>query len=683
VGGVPAIRFTAALLKVASRCNLKCDYCYVYQHADQSWRDQPHFMSEATLKRFAERLDEYIRLHGLPEFTVTFHGGEPLLLGADRLAAATGIIREIVSADCSVEFSLQSNGTLLTEQAIDKLEAAGILVSVSLDGPPGVNDRHRLDHGSRSTFDATLAGIKRLQTRRSAIFRGVIAVIDPAVDPQSLFEFFAPMVLPRLDFLLPDATYLRQPAGRADDQNLYLNWLRRAFTLWFEEFPNLPIRWFDAVLASRLGVPSPTDAMGLGSVSLLVIDTDGSYTDHDVFKITRPGGPALFRNLDQVSFEEISAHPALRQHAGFLTLEGLADECRSCPVVQACGGGSVMHRWHPQRHLKAPSVYCRELFGLMETATSLLRESIDSGGRCSTTFPLTGKRLVDSSLRWRQASEEEADCVASSLGIARNGTSAAAILLQAKSSERPSSQVQLHRVIGKWLDNIKIQSSDPWLVCPFAQSVKLLETDSSKVEQAYALLQKAEPFLAAVDVELPMALGTLISDILFVESTIESDDQIFSFSDDSAPNVLYIAPFVSGRLLDPEDFADSILHEFLHHVLYHLEKEGRMLLDNVFPQFPAPWRSGLRPAAGFFHGTFVFAMLSRYWESLLASGQLAANSEKASANATRFRDQAVYGIASLRQFALLTSRGSAFLDVLANHLSVSGARITAPGISVI
>ena len=29
------------LLKVHSRCNLACDYCYVYQHADQSWRTRP------------------------------------------------------------------------------------------------------------------------------------------------------------------------------------------------------------------------------------------------------------------------------------------------------------------------------------------------------------------------------------------------------------------------------------------------------------------------------------------------------------------------------------------------------------------------------------------------------------------------------------------------------------------
>src|ERR1700691_3034472 len=83
-----AAPFTAALLKVASRCNLDCDYCYVYKHADQSWRDQPHFMSNATLEQFARRLREYLDLHNLPDFSITFHGGEPLLFGGERLAGA-------------------------------------------------------------------------------------------------------------------------------------------------------------------------------------------------------------------------------------------------------------------------------------------------------------------------------------------------------------------------------------------------------------------------------------------------------------------------------------------------------------------------------------------------------------------------------------------------------------------
>ena len=91
-----------------------------------------------------------------------------------------------------------------------------------------------------------------------------------------------------------------------------------------------------------------------------------------------------------------------------------------------------------------------------------------------------------------------------------------------------------------------------------------------------------------VDELLPDAFTALVSDVLFVESTIDADDQIFSFSDDSAPNVLYIAPTAGGCALAPDDLADSLLHEFLHQQLYHMDADERMLLDNVFPYFQPP-----------------------------------------------------------------------------------------------
>ena len=36
------------IIKVASRCNLNCSYCYVYNQADTTWRDRPSVMSRET-----------------------------------------------------------------------------------------------------------------------------------------------------------------------------------------------------------------------------------------------------------------------------------------------------------------------------------------------------------------------------------------------------------------------------------------------------------------------------------------------------------------------------------------------------------------------------------------------------------------------------------------------------------
>ena len=178
--------FTAALLKVASRCNLDCDYCYVYHHVDQTWRSQPKFMSRETIEAFGYQLNRYLFDNLLDRFSVIFHGGEPLLCSADGLADARQTILNALSTSSELDFSVQTNGHLLTEEAIQKLENADIGVSLSLDGPKRVNDLHRIDHSGNSTFDGTYAALQRLIVSKSSIFQGIIAVIDPDVPPREI-----------------------------------------------------------------------------------------------------------------------------------------------------------------------------------------------------------------------------------------------------------------------------------------------------------------------------------------------------------------------------------------------------------------------------------------------------------------------------------------------------------------
>lgn len=676
----PAARFTAGLLKVTSRCNLNCDYCYVYQHADQSWRHQPKLMSEATVRQFGVRVADYVAAQGLDRFSVIFHGGEPLLYGADGLARLVAVLRETVRDACELEFSLQTNGVLLTDDALCALERAGISVSLSLDGPREVHDRHRLNHAGASTFDATMSALERLRAAAPGTFSGVIAVIDASVPPRELIEFFAPLDLPRLDFLLPDATHGAPPADRGEDEGRYRRWLEEAFELWFREYPGLPIRWFDAVLATRVGVPSPTDVMGFGNVSLVVVETDGTYTDHDVFKITGESGAQLGASVFSAGLEEIAVHPKVREHGFRLTFEGLASECRTCPVVEACGGGCVMHRAHPERGLEAPTVYCGEIFGLLSKATCLLRESIPLAGPMSDEdLPAGGLELIRCCMEWRRETEVSADAEMAARGLARGEAAAAAILLPVSAGREPDLATDIPPPVYQWLGSIRIQAGDPRLLEPFLDSVQPLAPDSPEVRHAVASLDTVEACLRALDPDLPTALGALISDILFVESTVPDEGGIFSFSDDKAPNVLYIAAYAGGEPIPADDLADSIYHEFRHQVLYHHERSGLLLHDRVFPRFPAPWRPGLRQAGGFFHGTFVFTGLARFWGALAGAGVPGTDPAKARRNAARATAQAAHGIRCLREFALLTPRGMRLVDDLAEQMGVTDERMRAPG----
>src|SRR5580700_10030488 len=89
------------VLKVHSRCDLACDHCYVYEHADQSWRGKPKVISAEVVAQAGVRIAEHARGHSLPGVRIVLHGGEPLLAGASRLAQIAQALRAAVEPACA------------------------------------------------------------------------------------------------------------------------------------------------------------------------------------------------------------------------------------------------------------------------------------------------------------------------------------------------------------------------------------------------------------------------------------------------------------------------------------------------------------------------------------------------------------------------------------------------------
>ena len=170
MSGDETVPIDTVLLKTASRCNIACSYCYVYQLGDQGWRRQPPTMSKSTIDAIIRRLDE-LRQAQDRDFAVVLHGGEPLLLGETLLAQLLTGLRGRLPVGCTL--SVQTNGTLLSDRRLDILADSGATVSVSLDGPAKINDSRRVrfdqrgdlrSHARRHSSLATASG------RRTAIF---------------------------------------------------------------------------------------------------------------------------------------------------------------------------------------------------------------------------------------------------------------------------------------------------------------------------------------------------------------------------------------------------------------------------------------------------------------------------------------------------------------------------------
>jgi len=355
--GHQAIPFRQFILKVHSRCNLSCSYCYVYEMADQGWRGLPNRMSSAVASKAVGRIAEHAGKHGLASVDVILHGGEPLLAGAEWLAGLVGMLRSRVPAQVNV--ALQTNGTLLDRPMLTCLKSLGITVGVSLDGDAEATGRHRRYANGRNSFGAVADGLDLL---RSPEFRdcysGILCTVDIQNDPVSTYEALLKFTPPALDLLLPHANWSSPPAaGHAD-------WLISVFERWY----NAPrqetrIRLFSELIQLVLGNPGQVEGLGLLPSTLIVVDTDGSVKQLDSLSSTYPGAADTGLDIMTGSFDEALDHPTTV--ARQIGAEALSSQCLACEVMEVCGGGLYPHRFREGEGFRHRSVYCADLLQLI------------------------------------------------------------------------------------------------------------------------------------------------------------------------------------------------------------------------------------------------------------------------------------------------------------------------------
>ena len=348
------------VLKVAGRCNIDCSYCYVYRLGDSGWLRQPRLMSPETYLAVGDALRDLSIGLG-HTFAVVLHGGEPLLLGRDRLDSILSTIRH--SLPRSHAIGIQTNGTLITTEILDVCAAHDTTISVSLDGPRHVHDRHRVGFDAFGTFDRVIDGLRLIRSHpaRDKLFTGILAVVDPSSDPTEVYSFFKELDVPGVDFLYRDGNYSVLPPGKASQSSTeYGEWMSEVLDLCVTDPSPMRIRILDDLIRLILGGTGTKDGVGLTSYGVLVIDTDGSIAKNDILKGSFDGADRF------VEPWSVHTHKIQNFIESMDFAESVAQQrpsspiCQGCPELGVCGGGTTAHRWSDDNGYANPSIYCAD-----------------------------------------------------------------------------------------------------------------------------------------------------------------------------------------------------------------------------------------------------------------------------------------------------------------------------------
>lgn len=360
------------LIKIASRCNINCSYCYVYNMGDDNWSRMEKIISYDTIQAVCDSLKE-LSLRQSKIFSIVLHGGEPFLLGAKKIDSYFKLLRDSLPKDYPI--SIQTNGILITNELLDICSKYHVSIAVSIDGPKQINDQFRISHKNEGTFDQVIKGIELLKKHPDSEFlnAGLLAVIDPTSNPNEVYSFFKTLNAPSVDFLYKDGNHTNLPIGKSSLESVeYGAWMTNLLEIYLNDENPLPIRVLDDMLKVLLGGTVSKEGMGITDFGIIIIDTDGTIMKNDTLKSVYNGadkfsrpinikGGDLFKFLDS---EEFAEYRRLQKPTN--------NKCMNCPLLNICGGGMILHRWNKENGFDNPSVYCADQIHLIENMKKML-----------------------------------------------------------------------------------------------------------------------------------------------------------------------------------------------------------------------------------------------------------------------------------------------------------------------
>lgn len=167
-------------LLLTEKCNLNCGYCLA--GANPNMPTMTWDIARATV-------DLAFRMNEADSISFQFAGGEPFLQYELMKQTVAYIQRHPDRVGREVYFSVQTNGTLLTDERILWCRDNAVQIGFSIDGPAWAQDQARPFVNGKGSFERVLKGLELLQKHEIAF--GAIVVLSRAnvADPQALVDF--------------------------------------------------------------------------------------------------------------------------------------------------------------------------------------------------------------------------------------------------------------------------------------------------------------------------------------------------------------------------------------------------------------------------------------------------------------------------------------------------------------
>ena len=327
-------------------CNLDCEYCF-FLSKEALYPGDRFRMTDEVLDLYVRQL---LEAHAsAPEVTVAWQGGEPTLMGIDFFRRSLELTERYRRPGQQVHHTMQTNGTLLTDEWCELLAEHGFLVGISIDGPPELHDRYRVDKRGNPSSEKVLRGLALLQ--QHGVDVNVLCTVNAANQDHGLevYRYFRDDLGTRFIQFIPiverDNDTGFQEGDRVTDRSVapdaWGRFLVSVFDEWLRrDVGTVFVSQFDAALASWLGVPPALCVFAETCGNAVALEHNGDVYSCDHF--VEPD--YLLGNIGKTHLVELLASPEQRAF-GEAKRDTLPRYCLECEVRFACNGECPKNRF--------------------------------------------------------------------------------------------------------------------------------------------------------------------------------------------------------------------------------------------------------------------------------------------------------------------------------------------------